>query len=126
MDIKALSSSEMVLGCQDSRGGVNISRKRHGVTLYVRTCLPCVALADIKHVYGRTNIHDLIIVRQVLPTHLMQRNRHGSDYSYSNYILKICSVISHLTDTRQANNSGLFLTYVGTLLNFWTSSVAWY
>jgi hypothetical protein len=38
----------------------------------------------------------------------VQRNHHGSDYSYSNYILKIRSVIVHLTGTRHANNSRLF------------------
>jgi hypothetical protein len=32
---KALSSSEMTSGCQDSLGGTNITRTRHNITLYL-------------------------------------------------------------------------------------------
>jgi len=35
MVIRALSSSEMVSGCQDSRGGINVTQTRYNLTLYV-------------------------------------------------------------------------------------------
>ena len=37
--IKALSSNEMLSGCQHRRGGINITRTRHSIRLYVSLIL---------------------------------------------------------------------------------------
>ena len=45
--IRAISSREMASGCKDSRGGINIMRTRHYVTLYTH-CLSFIVFPNYK------------------------------------------------------------------------------